>query len=152
MLLSVTYCLIFLNAFVMCCNPFSPRGQINEYYYTTRSGTQYCPWSCRASSGASRLQVHPWQPLHFSWTPWWNDKKKIWELWNNETKSSVWCPIQAPERIHVLSRGTSEVLTQGDKLLVRWKDNNVVTVATNMEEKYSETFVKRWNKERRTFD
>ncbi|KAF3856680.1 hypothetical protein F7725_017403, partial [Dissostichus mawsoni] len=35
-----------------------------------------------------------------------------------------------------LSRGTSEVLTQGDKLLVRWKDNTVVTVATNMEEKY----------------
>ncbi|KAF3833303.1 hypothetical protein F7725_026968, partial [Dissostichus mawsoni] len=35
-----------------------------------------------------------------------------------------------------LSRGTSEVLTQGDKLLVHWKDNNVVTVATNMEEKY----------------
>lgn len=38
-----------------------------------------------------------------------------------------------------LPQGTSEVLTQGHKLLVRWKDNNNVTVATNMEEKYRET-------------
>uniref|UniRef100_A0A667X9S4 PiggyBac transposable element-derived protein domain-containing protein n=1 Tax=Myripristis murdjan TaxID=586833 RepID=A0A667X9S4_9TELE len=49
-------------------------------------------------------------------------------------------------------RGTSEVLCQGEKLLVRWKDNNIVTVATNMEEKYTETSVKRWNRHRRAFD
>ncbi|KAK1898005.1 PiggyBac transposable element-derived protein 3 [Dissostichus eleginoides] len=61
-------------------------------------------------------------------------------------------PFKPQKEFMKLSRGTSEVLIQGDKLLVRWKDNNVVTVATNMEEKYSETFVKRWNKERRTFD
>ncbi|KAJ4929398.1 hypothetical protein JOQ06_005006 [Pogonophryne albipinna] len=61
-------------------------------------------------------------------------------------------PFKPQKEFMKLSQGTSEVLTQGDKLLVRWRDNNVVTVATNMEEKYSETFVKRWNKERRTFD
>ena len=32
-----------------------------------------------------------------------------------------------------LPQGASEVLTQGDKLLVRWKDNSIVTVTTNME-------------------
>lgn len=51
-----------------------------------------------------------------------------------------------------LPRGTSEVLCQGEKLLVRWKDNNTVTVATNMDEKYTETSVKRWNRHRRGFD
>ena len=51
-----------------------------------------------------------------------------------------------------LPRGASEVLTQGDKLLVCWKDNSIVTVAINMEEKYSETSVKRWNKARCAFD
>nr|XP_008277205.1 PREDICTED: uncharacterized protein LOC103355262 [Stegastes partitus] len=51
-----------------------------------------------------------------------------------------------------LPRGTSKVLCQGEKLLVRWKDNSIVTVATNMEEKYSETSVKRWNRHRRVFD
>lgn len=33
-----------------------------------------------------------------------------------------------------------------------WKDNSIVTVATNMEEKYSETSAKRWNMERCAFD
>lgn len=47
--------------------------------------------------------------------------------------------------------GTSEVLTQGEKTLVHWKDNNV-TVSTNMEKKYSETSVKRWKRERPAFD
>ncbi|XP_071391075.1 piggyBac transposable element-derived protein 3-like [Centroberyx affinis] len=61
-------------------------------------------------------------------------------------------PFKPQKDFKKLTRGTSEVLTQGDKLLVRWKDNNIVTVATNMEEKYSETSVKRWNKERRAFD
>ncbi|XP_055780177.1 piggyBac transposable element-derived protein 3-like [Salvelinus fontinalis] len=61
-------------------------------------------------------------------------------------------PFKPQKDFMKLPRGTSEVLTQGDKLLVRWKDNNIVTVATNMEEKYSETSVKRCNKERRAFD
>lgn len=42
-----------------------------------------------------------------------------------------------------LPQGTSEVLTQGDKLLVRWKDNYIVTVLTNKMEKLCETSVKR---------
>jgi len=45
--------------------------------------------------------------------------------------------------------GSSEVLTQGKKLLVPWKDNNVVTMATNAAEKYSEVTVNRWNKEKK---
>ncbi len=36
-----------------------------------------------------------------------------------------------------LPQGTSKVLTQGEKLPVRWKDNNIVTVAINMEGKFS---------------
>ncbi|KAL6488676.1 hypothetical protein MHYP_G00024170 [Metynnis hypsauchen] len=46
-----------------------------------------------------------------------------------------------------LPRGTTQVLTEGEKLLVRWKDNNVVTMATNREKIYTESIVKRWNKE-----
>jgi hypothetical protein len=61
-------------------------------------------------------------------------------------------PFKPQKDFMKLPRGTAEVLTQGDKLLVHWKDNNIVTVATNMEEKYSETSVKRWNEERRAFD
>uniref|UniRef100_A0A3Q3GCL7 PiggyBac transposable element-derived protein domain-containing protein n=1 Tax=Labrus bergylta TaxID=56723 RepID=A0A3Q3GCL7_9LABR len=48
-------------------------------------------------------------------------------------------PFKSQKDFKKLPRGTSEVLTQGEKMLVRWKDNNVVTVATNMEEKCSET-------------
>lgn len=61
-------------------------------------------------------------------------------------------PFKPQKEFLKLPQGTSEGLTQEDKLLVRWEDNNIVTVATNMEQKYSETYVKRWNKERRAFD
>ncbi|XP_061089026.1 CD109 antigen-like [Conger conger] len=61
-------------------------------------------------------------------------------------------PFMPQKDFMKLPRGTAEVLTQGEKLLVWWKDNNIVTVATNVEEKYSEVTVKRWNKERRAFD
>lgn len=37
-----------------------------------------------------------------------------------------------------MPRRSSEVFTQGEKVLVRWKDNNVVTMATNAAEKYSQ--------------
>uniref|UniRef100_A0A674BM32 PiggyBac transposable element-derived protein domain-containing protein n=1 Tax=Salmo trutta TaxID=8032 RepID=A0A674BM32_SALTR len=40
-------------------------------------------------------------------------------------------PFKPQKDFMKLPRGTSEVLTQGDKLLVRWKDNNIVTVITN---------------------
>uniref|UniRef100_A0A8C6THS4 PiggyBac transposable element-derived protein domain-containing protein n=1 Tax=Neogobius melanostomus TaxID=47308 RepID=A0A8C6THS4_9GOBI len=62
------------------------------------------------------------------------------------------CGTMRENQFMRLPRGSSEVLTQGEKLLVRWKDNNIVTMATNMEKNYSETVVKRWNKERRAFD
>lgn len=42
-------------------------------------------------------------------------------------------PFTASKKFIKLPRGTSEILTQGEKLLVHWKDNNVVTVSTNME-------------------
>lgn len=61
-------------------------------------------------------------------------------------------PFTASKKFMKLPRGTSEILTQGEKLLVRWKDNNVVTVSTNMEKNYSDNMVKRWNKEKRAFD
>uniref|UniRef100_A0A3Q3GCJ7 PiggyBac transposable element-derived protein domain-containing protein n=1 Tax=Labrus bergylta TaxID=56723 RepID=A0A3Q3GCJ7_9LABR len=36
-------------------------------------------------------------------------------------------PFKSQKDFKKLPRGTSEVLTQGEKMLVRWKDNNVVT-------------------------
>ncbi|CAJ1048721.1 hypothetical protein L3Q82_007860 [Xyrichtys novacula] len=62
-------------------------------------------------------------------------------------------PFTPPNAFMKLPRGISTVLCQGKKLLVRRKDSNIVTVAKNMDEKYTETFVKRWNRRRRaTFD
>lgn len=61
-------------------------------------------------------------------------------------------PFKPKSKFMQLLRGTSEVLTQGEKLLVRWKDSNIVTIATNMEKDYTETVVKRWNKEQCAFD
>lgn len=61
-------------------------------------------------------------------------------------------PFKPQKDFMKLPWGTSQVLTQGDKLLVCWKDSNIVTVATNMDEKYSEASVKTWNKERCDFD
>ncbi|XP_054625503.1 piggyBac transposable element-derived protein 3-like [Dunckerocampus dactyliophorus] len=61
-------------------------------------------------------------------------------------------PFKPKSEFMKLHRGTSEVLTQTEKLLVRWKDNNIVTIATNTGEQYTETMVKRWNKERHAFD
>ncbi|KAL7406518.1 hypothetical protein ABVT39_021273 [Epinephelus coioides] len=61
-------------------------------------------------------------------------------------------PIKPNSEFMQLPRGTSEALTEGEKLLVRWKDNNIVTLATNMEKSYTETAVKHWSKERHAFD
>lgn len=114
-----------------------------------RSGTQCCPWSCRASSGCKFIHDNLFTSLGL-----------LDEMTNRRYGSSGTMrqnrlfdvPFKPQKEFMKLSRGTSDVLTQGDKLLVHWRDNNVVTVATNMEEKYSETFVKRWNKDRRTLD
>uniref|UniRef100_A0A672T0W2 PiggyBac transposable element-derived protein domain-containing protein n=1 Tax=Sinocyclocheilus grahami TaxID=75366 RepID=A0A672T0W2_SINGR len=47
---------------------------------------------------------------------------------------------------------STEFLSEGEKLLVRWRDNSVVTVASNVENVYSEAPVKRWNKEGKAYD
>uniref|UniRef100_A0A8D0A249 PiggyBac transposable element-derived protein domain-containing protein n=1 Tax=Sander lucioperca TaxID=283035 RepID=A0A8D0A249_SANLU len=61
-------------------------------------------------------------------------------------------PFTPKKEFNKLPRGATQVLTEGEKLLVRWKDNNVVTMATNMEKSYTESVVKRWIKERHAFD
>ncbi|KAA0702125.1 Galectin-5 [Triplophysa tibetana] len=50
-----------------------------------------------------------------------------------------------------LQQGFTEVLSEGAKLLVRWRDNSVVTVASNVENDYTELPVG-WNKERKAND
>ena len=45
--------------------------------------------------------------------------------------------------------GSTEVLIEGEKLLVRWKDNSVVTTATNVVERYSQCQASRWSKEKK---
>uniref|UniRef100_A0A671KWE7 PiggyBac transposable element-derived protein domain-containing protein n=1 Tax=Sinocyclocheilus anshuiensis TaxID=1608454 RepID=A0A671KWE7_9TELE len=54
--------------------------------------------------------------------------------------------------IDEMIKGSTEFLSEGEKLLVRWRDNSVVTVASNVENVYSEVPVKRWNKKRKAYD
>ncbi|RXN29869.1 piggyBac transposable element-derived 3-like protein [Labeo rohita] len=61
-------------------------------------------------------------------------------------------PFKPMGEFQKLQRGSTEVLSEGEKLLVRWRDNSVVTVASNVEDVYSEVPVKRWNKERKAYD
>ncbi|XDV25950.1 hypothetical protein PO909_029774 [Leuciscus waleckii] len=61
-------------------------------------------------------------------------------LINEMTKREYWCersmrpcrlhdvPFKDVKNFQKMARGSSEVLTQGKKLLVRWKDNDVVTM------------------------
>lgn len=51
-----------------------------------------------------------------------------------------------------LQRGSTGVLSEGEKLLVRWRDNSVVTVASNVENVYTELPTRRWNKERKAYE
>lgn len=51
-----------------------------------------------------------------------------------------------------IDRGANEVLRQREKLLLRWKDNDNVAVATNMDEKYTKTSVRTWNRHQCTFN
>lgn len=50
------------------------------------------------------------------------------------------------------SRGNAEFLIEDGKLIVRWNDNSVVTVVTNMENKYSDVDTQRWNKQKHAMD
>uniref|UniRef100_A0A672M3F4 PiggyBac transposable element-derived protein domain-containing protein n=1 Tax=Sinocyclocheilus grahami TaxID=75366 RepID=A0A672M3F4_SINGR len=61
-------------------------------------------------------------------------------------------PFKPIKEFQKLPRGSTEFLSEGEKLLVRWRDNSVVTVASNVENVYSEAPVKRWNKERKAYD
>lgn len=61
-------------------------------------------------------------------------------------------PFKPMAEFQKLQRGSTEVLSEGEKLLVRWRDNSVVTVASNVEDVYSEVPVKRWNKERKAYN
>uniref|UniRef100_A0A3Q2YJ73 PiggyBac transposable element-derived protein domain-containing protein n=1 Tax=Hippocampus comes TaxID=109280 RepID=A0A3Q2YJ73_HIPCM len=61
-------------------------------------------------------------------------------------------PFKPKSEFMKLHRGTSEILMQTEKLLVHWKDNNVLTTAPCTGEQYTETVVKRWNKERHDFN
>ena len=44
---------------------------------------------------------------------------------------------------------STKALTEGEKLLVRWKGNSVVAMATNAVERYSEGQASRWSKEKK---
>lgn len=48
-------------------------------------------------------------------------------------------PFKAKSEFMELPRGTSRVLMQGEKVLVRWKDNNIAAVATNKEKNNTKT-------------
>lgn len=61
-------------------------------------------------------------------------------------------PFKPMNEFKKLQRGSTEVLSEGENLLVSWRDNSVITVASNVENVYSEVPVKRWNKERKAYD
>ncbi|XP_018553228.2 piggyBac transposable element-derived protein 3-like [Lates calcarifer] len=61
-------------------------------------------------------------------------------------------PFTAPQTFKKTPRGDSKYLVEAEKLIVRWNDNSVVTVVSNMEREFTETEAKRWNKQKRTMD
>ncbi|CAI5663486.1 unnamed protein product [Oreochromis niloticus] len=61
-------------------------------------------------------------------------------------------PFTAPQTFKKTPRGDAEYLVEAEKLIVRWNDNSVVTVVSNMEREFTETEAKRWNKQKRTMD
>uniref|UniRef100_A0A8P4KED6 PiggyBac transposable element-derived protein domain-containing protein n=1 Tax=Dicentrarchus labrax TaxID=13489 RepID=A0A8P4KED6_DICLA len=61
-------------------------------------------------------------------------------------------PFTAPKTFKKTPRGDAEYLVEVEKLIVRWTDNSVVTVVSNMEREFTETEAKRWNKQKRTMD
>jgi len=46
--------------------------------------------------------------------------------------------------------GSTDVLTEGETLLMQWKDNSGVTMATNAVERYSDGQASRWSKEKKS--
>ncbi|KAK7162551.1 hypothetical protein R3I93_006776 [Phoxinus phoxinus] len=61
-------------------------------------------------------------------------------------------PLTPSKIFRKTSRGNGEFLIEDGKLIVRWNDNSVVTVVTNMENKYSDFDTQRWNKQKHAMD
>nr|XP_055023106.1 piggyBac transposable element-derived protein 3-like [Misgurnus anguillicaudatus] len=61
-------------------------------------------------------------------------------------------PLTPSKIFRKTSRGNVEFLIEDGKLIVRWNDNSVVTVVTNMENKYSDVDTQRWNKQKHAMD
>lgn len=61
-------------------------------------------------------------------------------------------PFTAPQTFKRTPRGGAEHLVEGERLIISWNDNSVVTVVSNMERKFTETEAKRWNKQKRSMD
>uniref|UniRef100_A0AAX7T8F2 PiggyBac transposable element-derived protein domain-containing protein n=1 Tax=Astatotilapia calliptera TaxID=8154 RepID=A0AAX7T8F2_ASTCA len=51
-------------------------------------------------------------------------------------------PFTAPQTFKKTPRGDAEYLVEAEKLIVRWNDNSVVTVVSNMEREFTETEVR----------
>lgn len=60
--------------------------------------------------------------------------------------------LTASKSFRKTSRGNAEFLIEDGKLIVRWNDNSVVTVVTNMENEYSDVDTQRWNKQKHAMD
>ncbi|ROI93612.1 PiggyBac transposable element-derived protein 3 [Anabarilius grahami] len=61
-------------------------------------------------------------------------------------------PLTPAKSFRKTSRGNAEFLIEDGKLIVRWNDNSVVTVVTNMENKYSDVGAQQWNKQKHAMD
>uniref|UniRef100_A0A667Y9T4 PiggyBac transposable element-derived protein domain-containing protein n=1 Tax=Myripristis murdjan TaxID=586833 RepID=A0A667Y9T4_9TELE len=61
-------------------------------------------------------------------------------------------PLTAAQSFKKTARGDAEYLVEDGKLIVRWNDNSVVTVVSNMEREYSETETNRWNKQKHSME
>ncbi|XP_036928329.1 piggyBac transposable element-derived protein 3-like [Acanthopagrus latus] len=61
-------------------------------------------------------------------------------------------PFTAPQTFKRTPRRGAEHLVEGERLIISWNDNSVVTVVSNMERKFTETEAKRWNKQKRSMD
>lgn len=58
-------------------------------------------------------------------------------------------PFTAPQYFKKTPRGDAEYLVEGEKLIVRWNDNSVMS---NMEREFTESEAKRWNKQKWSMD
>ncbi|XP_051576272.1 piggyBac transposable element-derived protein 3-like [Myxocyprinus asiaticus] len=69
-------------------------------------------------------------------------------LWENRLFD---IPLTSAKSFRKTSRGDAEFLVEDGKLIMRWNDNSVVTVVTNMEQ-YSDVNTQQWNKQKHAMD